>query len=491
MKHSFKIFLLFLFSLLVTVNCGGTTGGSSSPTPPSQIPIATLPMGQLSTSNIVLTSDNLTSIDGAISAFLYGVDYGDFEPRFETNGENCHAEGNQESTDGLCITPINISGYASSVGLGRSGGGAPVRLFGSTLGSISLDRNGELEVSPFDFQDRISMEGESSIQDDTGSGSWDLLQVYTAYMDVQLQINDEFWTVRYAFISQQPASESTIESCVEDHYFESIQANSGLLAEGETEGSYKKGDKMLCVKSSASETCADSDFQWLDLDSGSFVSTRPSNPLQHEWANNEDVTCSQDDPGYDINLGFYDIYATIENPFELSAEYNTCYPTFTYTDPNTNETTTGNTLNAEFDFDMTGSVYLREMTETETETNAEIFQSLYFKQMYLRDQLAEPAAPGDELALSVTANISVTEDSLTCLDEGDVASTYLTGVDCTPDSEIKTDCEYEICSPGFEAVSGTIWSKKSEGSCETYCTRQTCQENNGQWKNIYCVPECN
>jgi hypothetical protein len=43
---------------------------------------------------------------------------------------------------------------------------------------------------------------------------------------------------------------------------------------------FRNGDYLFCVKDSADSNCESTDFKWLDLDTMSLVTTRPTNPRQ-------------------------------------------------------------------------------------------------------------------------------------------------------------------------------------------------------------------
>ncbi len=468
-----------------------------SPAPPSDLPYGALPIGELESTQITLESTNLLSSD----LDLIDLPYLHFLVSEDDETINCHVANQTEGADGQCLTPINITGKASSIGLGVRNGAIPVRLVGANLGQIGLDQYGALEVSPYDLANPLSMTGTSNVEDaEDANTEWDTLLVYTAYMDIKAQIKQQFWTVRLAFVSQQPAEETDVQTCVDQHYLEAITQNSGLLPAGETTGTYRRGDTLLCKKTTVDETCVDADFQWLDLDTGTLISTRPANPLQNAWADQTEITCTSSEEsqtlahGYDLGIGGYDMLASLDEAFKLSAEWGgSCQKTYTYTNPTTGTVQTGNTLSANFDFDMSDSIFLNNIMDgTLTHSSdAEILTAFSLKQMYLRSLEENPETTGVEAYLSVSANLSVSQDdTLTCPDIADVDDTLLTGESCTPDGEIRVDCTHEACTPDFEQVGSTIWSSQTAGSCTTYCTKQTCDDYHGVWRTITCSPDC-
>lgn len=478
--------MTLLFSLLVLSVAFVRCGGSASPVVPAELPSVSNPLGTKELAELYLTSTNLNtvaSLNTALATAFLNLEENDSE------SENCHIESNSVGVDGQCVTPLNISGLAASINLGSSlgGGDGPARLFGGTFGA-SLDRNGEFEVYPFDFANPIPMQGESNLEDQSDKDfEWNMIAVYVATMDIKMQLKGEYWTLRYAFTTQSASNEPLIESCVDEHYFESIEQNSRI-----SDIDFYEGDVMLCRKSSETDECADTDFLWLDLDTETFTATRPNNPFQHDWADNEEVQCEQEGEGYSISLGGYDIVGTIATPFKLSAELDACERIFTYTDPVTGAVSSGNTLNATFDYDAEDFIFIDTLeNDFTTFTDAGLMQLINISQIWRREQQEDPAGNGGETNLNVTASISITnDDSFECEEVADVDDRLLSGGDCTPDTEIRPDCPHAACSPGFDEVEGTIWSVQEGGGCQVFCTRQSCDEYNGATKSIYCVPEC-
>jgi hypothetical protein len=477
-----KLILLWVMVAGLMTGCGG----ASSPSIPSQTPTGSLPMGELQSSSVVLASNNLFDADALINEVLFA----------ESAPSDCTVIGAGQGATGSCLTPLNMTGYASSINLGSSESTGPARLFGSTSYDISLDRHGELEVSPFDLKEPITIRANTNLEDQPEGIAWTTVSVFTAVLDVQAEIKNQYWTVRFAFVSQQPADEEMFESCIDDeHYLERIRENSGLLADGETTGTYRKGDLMVCIKNTPDEACTDGDFSWLDTDTGLFAAVRPENPLQHAFAQEYEPSCEAGSPGYEISLGGYDLLASFDHPFELSATMEeSCLRDFTYTDPLSQETTTGNTLEAEFDYDMVDAVFLEDIDSNDISSTSDedLLRAFTLQQIWIRSTYDDPtAAIGNDASLSAEPTITVSQNNaLECLDSSDVDSQYLTGDDCTPDEQIRTDCEYESCGTGFDDMSGTIWSVQDQGGCNEYCTVQSCDDYAGSKRIIYCAPQC-
>ena len=106
----------------------------------------------------------------------------------------------------------------------------------------------------------------------------------------------------------------------------------------------------------------------------------------------------------------------------------------------------------------------------------------------------------DDLSGGMTAEatISITNDeTLACPTIDDIDSRLVADPDspCTPDAEVDIECAHEVCT-GFNPVDSdgeNIWSESSYGqggSCDIFCTKQTCDSYNGAFKAIYCTPDC-
>jgi hypothetical protein len=480
--------LIFVFILSFGLSaCGGTS--LTTPSAPAELPSnAEAPLGVQELASIYLKSTNLESVaslsEYIVNEFVY---YAEAEDDDET--QNCHIEGGDISEDGQCLTPINMSGKASTISVASStaNGEGPARLFGSTVGAISTGQYGTLEISEFDFASPIAMQGESNVYDADDDEDWDLITVYVAYLDIQAKLKGKYWTVRYAFVDQVPSDNTTISTCVDEHYLESMEENANVL-DTDTEETFQNGDLMVCIKDTATAACADTDFQWLNTDTDTLVSTRPTNPFQHEWADEAETSCdASEGEGYSIQLGGYDLYAST-TAFNLSAEFEACQQMFSYTDPDTDDVSTGNTLGATFDYDMEESVFI-DAVSVDGLTDAELLEAFHLKQIYLRANSEYPEAVGGEAFLSVDADIVVTQDdTITCETADEIDDEYLTGADCMPSAQVKEECTHEVCDPYFTAIDDSIWSETSAGdSCSVYCTKQTCD---GTTKQIYCTPDC-
>lgn len=508
-KFFFIVLVAGLLVPLVTgfLGCGGG-GNDDSDNDNGGSDDENYPSGQLDTTTVEFQSSTLSSpselmISNPFAGLAIKSQTDDAEPI-----ENCTVivpGDNGGEFDGACLTPINVTGAAASVSIGADSGGmeGPARLLGATVGNIGLDRNGELEVFPFDFGDPVGMPGNSNVADNSGENTFDLLRVDVAFFDVKVEVPrsgdaTEYWTIRWGFITN-PVSDTSFEegtpmaNCVDDGYLAAIEEN-GLL---EGRASFNAGDLMVCQKDTVEEECAEEDFQWFDEDADSFVSTRPANPLQHEWAGIADISCDAAQVGYDITLGNYDFFAVIDNAFTLGAEYQQCQQVYT------SGSTTGNTLNVTMDFDMSQAIFINGIigeAEVEAASDAAIFQAVEFKQIFIRSRQPDPTAITDDLSGGMTAEatISITNDeTLACPTIDDIDSRLVADPDspCTPDAEVDIDCAHEVCT-GYSAIDEgeeNIWSESTYGqggSCDIFCTKQTCDSYNGAFKAIYCIPEC-
>ena len=337
-------------------------------------------------------------------------------PQISNIANNCSVSTtNIGVVSGLCLTPTRIGGHVAQVTLSRSLGGPPARLLGGTLG---LDRDGAVTAQDFNLDSATALIGEDNVEDDTAGTSWDYMGVNFASLDVQVPVNGEYWNIRYAFITSPVINDDVIDGClVEELGNEGEEAPEGEESEeGEEEGSntvcddevdddcgegsYRsrvienaklyadveaaKGDVLLCIKSDTS-LCADTEYQWLDLANDTLVSTRPSAPYQINEIVDIPTVCepSFDGPGYDIQLGGFDMFATIRTPFTLGAEFINAQKLYRF---GVGETTIaeGIDMTLFIDFDVINAVFVVDETVTSiTDADtATILQSIYMSAMY-------------------------------------------------------------------------------------------------------------
>ncbi len=393
---------LYSFLLLILSACS-STGGSGAPVPPTELPSNSGPASSY------LSSSNLISVESLSRSVLWN-----FNPAITPTSATTACtvtDSDNNVVSGTCINPINITGYALQVDIldlgGTQGTGAsgPARLFAGD--TTTGERWG---YAPFDFADPVAMAGTPNLPDFNDSYRWDHVNVEANNLDVVAFIKDQYWHIRMVFTSSPVTLETAVQNCgIEQNTYDALATYTRYLSDTID---FYRGDILLCRKDSSTDTCTDTDWQWYDLDSNQFTSTRPSNPLQHDWTAN-DVSCSLDENNRpSINEGHYDLFAETEE-YYLTGEYSNCYIDFTYIDPDTSESSSGNTLSAEFDFDSESSVFLPNISNStlSSSSNNEILNAFIFKQMYIRNSFDDPDAIVDGIAnLTAEPTIAVSQD---------------------------------------------------------------------------------
>jgi hypothetical protein len=259
---------------------------------------------------------------------------------------------------GSCLTPLSITGKATRLDLAGSSMGDGLRLLGSGEGGGKDDVY--LLGDAFDIQDPLSLSGEDNAQDHS---SFESKHTHIAlnfdYLDVKVAAprtsGTEYWTIRYIFKSL-PFTDETNHSCTTTCSDpEELNCTTTCTATGETIGqcldrlqrpgaadaadlvaaSYygglsgvKRGDVLLCKKTSASATCASSDWEWLDNSSGSLVPNRPSSDSDvYSFAHLADYkpVCKEPTgggPGVQLELGGWGFKAKLYEPIKFNAQFN-------------------------------------------------------------------------------------------------------------------------------------------------------------------------
>jgi hypothetical protein len=178
---------------------------------------------------------------------------------------------------------------------------------------------------------------------------------------------------------------------------------------------FERGDFLFCVKDTATETCAPTDYKWLDTASDTLVSTRPTAPKQSSYLADREITCTDDnDDRYEFNLDLISMYATIPasqrfvlygdfSHGELSNQWaDATVPLgdgkpvepdliYSYTSPS-GVTTEGTNLVVEIDFDPTSSMFIETFRATDIDANAleQSLEKLHFKTQWAFDKKTTP-----------------------------------------------------------------------------------------------------
>lgn len=318
-------------------------------------------------------------------------------------GSSCNVNtdaGGSES--GLCYTPARIGGYFNLVSLGSTMGGAGVRLLGG--GSLS-GLEAVFHAAAFDLKTSPTIEGEDNIQDGT-SASYNLVSLSVQAIEYTFTgtSSNKYYHVRIPFVATPPSSSSVFASC----------GLGGGLAEADTFGTLYQGitasagDILVCIKSSSSETCANSDYQWVD-GSGVQSATRPSSPqrLAGSYLMTAD-TCTQGASHPELNWGSAGLDILLSSSVSVTAAIDRGNKTYTV------GSSSGSKLTVNLNIATTGSLFvptsamsgdLSAATETAILQN---LSSIQIKPIYIKNRKTN-AAPGTG-DMTATATLSVSNE---------------------------------------------------------------------------------
>jgi len=214
---------------------------------------------------------------------------------------------------GVCITPVNIRGWAESIELSGTvddqqvapdgtpvpGACGPGRLL--AVNSFVDSGNPERSGGVFDLNDPVPVGGNTALEcEEYRRTIWEKFSIEMAYLDVTVDLNGGRFTMRHVF-EANPLTEEPIfnePSCdLDPPYVESQR----FLPEPV---SVQRGDVLVCAHASPEAECADTDFQFLDLDAMELSATRPERSLRNEYIEKLRV-------GLDEEGNFQDIFCNV------------------------------------------------------------------------------------------------------------------------------------------------------------------------------------
>lgn len=191
---------------------------------------------------------------------------------------------------GVCLRPLNVRGWTGNVNLGgRPRTPRPTRPDGTPEPSVCgpgrllvidtvTDSGGPARSGGvFDLSNPTPVGGNTALFCEEHLDTvWDRVSLEMTYVDVQVEMITDVWTLRYVF-EPNPLNADPIfadPTCAMDPHY---MAQLSYLPDDVV---VQRGDVLLCRKSSPGEPCEDKDFEWLDTDSMTFTSTRPAEAHQ-------------------------------------------------------------------------------------------------------------------------------------------------------------------------------------------------------------------
>jgi len=396
---------------------------------------------------IKLRGSNLASISSSREALRHLMRQGSTASDLPVNCNDFFKPSNVSSgaLSGSCITPISITGSVVSINLAGFYYGGGIRLLG---GGSGLGQNFILEGEDLDLTDPQSLGGEDNAQDTGLENVNEYVGTEFNYLDVKFAVprtGDEtsYWTYRYAFMSYPFTSETvytyseptpgnvtytdtgtTVADCLNQDFPEAAitatQNNTNMLG-GAT--GVKAGDILVCIKGTAEESCASEDFLWLNTNSDAFTSTRPtenSDVFQFTSLANHKVTCSYENPGFNLDLGGFSFNADLYNDIQFTAEFDGAQKFYEFKYEGASETTRGEDMSLFIDYDVRNSLFVEGVNITTSEDYSEyeaitsdgaLAQLVWLKPILLwQDSPCLPWQPSqcDDASQGIRSQVSVT-----------------------------------------------------------------------------------
>ncbi len=320
-----------------------------------------------------------------------------------TRGSHRACSVTYESTtvNGRCYTPLSVKGIFNMATLGSTGGGgAGARLLGGgTLSGLEA----VFHTGAFDLATSPSIDGDDNIQDSSGGPfnyiSLDIQAIEYSFLG---EAGDRVYHVRIPFAQTVPSESSVYSSC----------GLGGGLTEADTYGSLygtfsaNAGDILVCIKSTDTETCENTDFQWVN--GSSLTSTRPGSPkaVSGTYLLTADA-CTMSGDMADITWGHSTLEMSLSSAVSVSAEITAGVKTYTV------GASTGTGLTATIDVDLTDALFVPDSainsalnTQTESQILGQIDEVL-LKPMFVNKHKSTPASNDDGMMdASVTLTVN-------------------------------------------------------------------------------------
>jgi hypothetical protein len=322
------------------------------------------------------------------------------------SGTNCSVTVESTTTTGKCYTPLKVKGFFDRASLASTSGGTPVRVLGG--GSKYSGFQDIFRHEAFDLSSTVTIDGDDNIQDGTSS-SYNLMTMRVQSLEYQIEAvvggTTKFYTVRNFFSDSKPSTSTLLTDC---------SLSSGELTEADTYGDLysgitaKRGDLMVCIKTTSSATCAASDFVWVDS-SGTTYSTRPASPLQLTGTYfGNTPSCSQSSGSPAITWGSSELTSALASGVSVTASISGGTKTYTVNG------SSGTQLNVAIDIVATDSLFIPSSATDVTNLSSVASESIFLqnlnkillKPVFKNNNRTSAADTGDStLSSSVTLTI--------------------------------------------------------------------------------------
>ncbi len=249
---------------------------------------------------------------------------------------------------GSCYTPISMSGVFNTASITNFAGGNTARLMGGGDKYHGLDDI--FRQAKFDLSQKLFMDGDDNLQDQ-GTVTYSGISVDTKALELVFTSMSKYFHVRYSFVDQPPSSSSIFSTCGLD---------SGTSEQADLKGTIwtapsniKAGDILVCLKDTSTETCTDSEYQWISSDTGALTSTRPTSPVRFSGSYAFEASkCISTGERPDITWGGVSLYAQLDTSVEIGATIDQGKKLYS------SGSSTGHTMDLTLTIDTTDSLFV-------------------------------------------------------------------------------------------------------------------------------------
>lgn len=442
-------------------------------------------------------------------------------------------------TQGLCVTPTRARGMVVNLSLGQGDTqptpGAPAgppnappgRLFGSGEG---LDREGKIALAPFDLAAPKPIPGEGALQDRPAGTSYAQLETLFGYMDVQVPLDNKFYTLRFAFYPQPIAEDPAAKMCADANRLQNIAKNGAVIPGA---APFQRGDVLFCEKAAQADECAAGEFKWMDAATMQLVATRPAKPRQLDFIVKEGIECklhpggptpaTHNQPG-ELRFNGFRMSTRLTTPVSVWARFVGCGDKNFSVKDGSGAITEGTSLAATVNYDLDGFVFFPGVTDAAAASLADLLAAATLTPLHARDKLGP--GPASSQFSSATVTLALGNDphppcdgpghaGSDAGDAGDAGAMNGPGPSdapggihpptmmppgCQPNPPVRLTgeggqpCTHKSCdAPEWKSFPYTAWSMKSYKNtggkdCPAFCLSQSCP--GSAPAQLTCMPTC-
>lgn len=235
-----------------------------------------------------------------------------------TEGCDCSTPGTSRggpvcgsNPQGKCYTPTAIRGHFNAL----NGGGS--RLLGG--GNKYHGLESVFRTGYFDLANPVALDGDDNIQDGAKT-STSIVSMSIQSVEYQFLAAGKYFNVRIPMVTVPAKNDTAFVGCIDESGLGESLKYTKLYADGIA---VSAGDILACIKDTKTETCKDSEFNWVDANGvlTPVSGTRPSEPLRLTglYAFNKS-SCAQGADHPSVTWGGLDLHAATTSTFGVTAE---------------------------------------------------------------------------------------------------------------------------------------------------------------------------